>query len=128
VWYAVGGDASVDASVGVHEALPHSMCCPSEYLGTASIFTLVSCCWDSSGCIRGLGACGAWALSGPLGVTRLEGVGAGEGCLYMLEDPLSMCCISANLFYALVGILVLCCRSFSPCLCGCMLMAFGLQG
>ena len=35
VWYAVGEDASVDASVGVQGALPLSMCCPSEHAGAA---------------------------------------------------------------------------------------------
>ena len=86
MWYAVGGDASVVASAGVQGALPHSMSCPSEHSGTAFLFTLVSCCWGSSGCIRGLKACGPWALSGPLGVTMFEWLGVAEGCLYMLGN------------------------------------------
>ena len=82
----MGGDASVDASVGVQEALPLSMCYPSEHSGTALMFTLVSCGWSSSECSRGHKSCGPWDLRGPLGVTKFEEVGAAEGCLYMLGN------------------------------------------
>ena len=40
----------------------------------------------------------------------------------------SMCCTSARSGAALVSMLVLCCWSFSPCVCVCMFGAFGLHG
>ena len=41
VWYAVGGYVSVAASVGVHVALPLSICCPSVHAGAALMCILV---------------------------------------------------------------------------------------
>ena len=86
VWYAVGGDANVAASVGVHGALLLSMCCPFEHAGTALMWILVLCCRSSSGCNRGLTSCGPWAFRGPLGVTRFEEVEVTECCLDMLGN------------------------------------------
>ena len=42
--------------------------------------------------------------------------------------PLYVCCLYKYSVAALMGILVSCCRCFSPCLCSCMSRDVGLQG
>ena len=58
------------------------------------------------------------------------GEGASVDCSVGVQVvlPHSMCCISAHSVAAFVSMVVLCCWSFSPCLCVCMFGAFGLHG
>ncbi len=52
----------------VEEAMPNSMCSPSETSGTGLVVSLVQFC-SPNGCIGELRSCRLWGLKGPLGVT-----------------------------------------------------------
>ena len=72
-------------------------------------------------CLAGVSLCGERHDVG-------EGASVDSSVGVHVVLPYSMCCSYAHSVAAFVGMLVLCCWSFSPCFRVCMFRAFGLQG